>query len=290
MRILYLIKESLKGWSTHRQVTLPTLLTIGLCTFILTGAFLVLQGVWTYQVSSESRWKVEVFLQSGTENDYKLWGEDLLKDPAISEASFVSPQMAWSRFQRDFGPEMLQDLEVNPLPASWEFIVDQEFQSSYRVSSLLARLKSKPWVEEISSASQSLNMLESWGMRLKLGSSVIVLFLSFLIWLIIKNSVRMSLYSRSVLVENMKYLGASEFHIGFPFIFEAIIQTFIAVLVSFLVWQGLFDFVSINLPMMGEVFVMSWELFPYVWAVWTFMAVLTAWKTVQHSLREHWEN
>lgn len=289
LKIGYLIKESLRGWATHKQVTLPTLLTIGLCTFILTGSFLILKGIWNFEVESDSRWKVEVFLTSGQTSEYQNYGQLLKQDPAVSQLKFISPEMAWSRFQQDFGPELLQELDHNPLPASWEFTVASDYQSSYRMSSLLKRLKAYDWVDEISSSSKSLEMLESWGVRLKLSLSMIVIFLAFMIWLILKNSVRMSLYSRQLLVENMKYIGASEFYIGFPFILEAILQASIASVISFGVWHLIFDFIAVNLPMIGEIFVMDWSLFPFVFGFLVFIGVLTSWRTVQLYLRETWE-
>lgn len=285
----YLIRESIRGWSTHRQVTLPTLLTVGLCTFILVGSFLILQAIWNFQLDSESRWRVEVFLHMSSDQEYQDFGDWLRKDPATSGVKFVSPELAWKRFQKDFGPELLQELDENPLPASWEFHVSKDHQSSFRLSALTRRIQSQPIVDEVNSSSESLQMIENWGLRLKLTLSMVVLFLTFMIWLILKNSVKMSLYSRQVLVENMKYLGASESFISFPFILESLIQSLIACVLSFLSWQFIFEFISVNLPMIGEIFVMDWGLFFPLWLGLSFLGLLTSWRTVQTYLRETWE-
>ncbi len=44
------------------------------------------------------------------------------------------------------------------------------------------------------------------------------------LFLIIGNAVRLSLFSRKLLVENLKYAGGSAFFIEFPFLLEGIMQ------------------------------------------------------------------
>lgn len=287
--IWHLIKDSLIGWVRHRSVTLPTLLTMGLCTFILIGALLILQNIWAFSFQQEDRWKVEVFLETGSDSEIEQWKRELTKLPAVSVVKYYSIEDAWRRFQKDFGKELLRELESNPLPASFEFVIDSKWRSSYKMDRLLAQLEEFKWTDEVSSSSETLQLMESWGLKIKLGMTVIILFLMLLIWVILRNSVRMSLYSRELIVENMKYIGAEEWAIAFPFLLETILQSALSVTISYGFWYLIGLFLGHNLPLVSEVFTVSWSLYPWIFGAIAWVGILTAWQAVKLNLRENWE-
>ena len=70
------------------------------------------------------------------------------------------------------------------------------------------------WVEKIA----------AWKFKMIFWPICISLLLLVTLSLIICNSVRLSLLSRKLLVENMKYAGGSYFFIEFPFVMQGAIQ------------------------------------------------------------------
>ena len=88
----------------------------------------------------------------------------------------------------------------------------------------------------------------------------ISVLLLFTLSLIICNSVRLSLLSRRLLVENMKYAGGSHFFIEFPFVMQGVIQGLVGsglavILLAAVVRSvaGVFPIIEANLGGLGLV-------------------------------------
>ena len=99
----------------------------------------------------------------------------------------------------------------------------------------------------------------------------------------------MSLYSRELIVENMKYLGAEEWAIALPFLVETILQSVVSITISYTFWYLIGLFLGVNLPLVAEVFQVHWDLYPWIFLVISGVGVLTAWQSVKVNLRENWE-
>ena len=69
--------------------------------------------------------------------------------------------------------------------------------------------------------------------------------------LIICNSVRLSLLSRKLLVENMKYAGGSPFFIEFPFVLEGMMQGFVGSSLSVLLLGVVVNSLARAIPMLA---------------------------------------
>ncbi len=130
------------------------------------------------------------------------------------------------------------------------------------------------WVERIS----------SWKFSLLFWPFSISFLLLTTLSLIIGNSVRLSLFSRKLLVENMKYAGGSSFFIVFPFVLEGLIQGLVGSLLSVFFFIFLFNSLQNLLPV-AAVYLSGygWMLFLVVLLV-TFLSVYFSWRSVHRFL------
>ena len=78
-------------------------------------------------------------------------------------------------------------------------------------------------MEEASANSLYLDWMEKWRVPVEAGSTLLMLLVAGALSLIIHNAVKLNLYSRRILVENMKYCGAGEMFILAPFLMEGVL-------------------------------------------------------------------
>jgi cell division transport system permease protein len=163
----------------------------------------------------------------------------------------VSKDDALVEFKRDFGDEMIRSLETNPLPHSFMVYPSEPFQSASRNKLLVDRIKQMEEVEEATANTLYLAWLDKWRWPVEGGSTLLMLLVAGALSLIIHNAVKLNLYSRRILVENMKYCGAGEGFILAPFLLEGLILGVAGSLigvVSLAFLMGLARVVSPTLP------------------------------------------
>jgi cell division transport system permease protein len=142
---------------------------------------------------------------------------------AFDSVVFVGKDAALREFRRDFGEEMTRHLEVNPLPHSYHVHPSGAPLSAVRMKALREEILRMPGVEEVSGNFTRLEWLDRWRAPLETGSLALLAVLAAALALVVHNAIKLSLYARRGLVENMKYCGASGFFILAPFALEAVL-------------------------------------------------------------------
>jgi cell division transport system permease protein len=126
--------------------------------------------------------------------------------------------MALQRMQEKFGPDMLQGLDENPLPASFVLKVDKSIFEPQAAEILVKKLRSYPEVDDVVFAAEILNRLS----RIMKSIEIIGLALSCLVALaaifIVGNTVRLVISDRRKTVEIMQMVGATRSYILMPFV------------------------------------------------------------------------
>jgi cell division transport system permease protein len=92
------------------------------------------------------------------------------------------------------------------------------------VAELRNALAREDYFEEVQAPVEWVEKIAAWKFRMVFWPICISVLLLFILSLIICNSVRLSLFSRRLLVENMKYAGGSHFFIEFPFVMQGVVQ------------------------------------------------------------------
>ena len=88
----------------------------------------------------------------------------------------------------------------------------------------VAAISREGYFDEVQAPVDWATRVSEWKFRMVFWPVCLSLLLLVTLSLIICNSVRLSLLSRRLLVENMKYAGGSPFFIEFPFVLEGMMQ------------------------------------------------------------------
>jgi cell division transport system permease protein len=168
---------------------------------------------------------------------------ELSRLPGVASARFVGRDEALVRFRRQLGPqsELLDDLEVNPLPDGVELVLSPGATTG---PEMIAFIKERSGVGEVVSGRPWLKRLEraltaGGDLALALG---ILLFLGVV--LVASNTVRLAVHVRRRQLELMSLVGASSGYMRGPFLVEAVLQGLMAAALASLLLWGLFNLLA----------------------------------------------
>lgn len=226
---LYSMRQSIQGLFRNLWLAIITSGLIAISLVILGGFLLVTVNVNQFIHNIGSNVEISVFLNEGT-NATEV--EDKLDnlDGVISHR-YVSKEEGLSDFATTMGdPSLLSELEGenNPLPDLLRVRVTEPEQ----VAVVAASIQAFPEVELVDYGSELVTRL------MEITSSLNTVFLVFgvaiafgAVFLII-NIIRLSVLARQDEVSIMKYLGASNGYIRFPFLMEGMVIGWMGTLVA----------------------------------------------------------
>lgn len=221
----YLLLEAFRGFRSDKFLSITSVITIGICTSVFAGLLLAFFLVLSLGGRGGEESLVRVFPAPGAENPASLDALEarLRSMPGLDSIVFVSKDDALAEFRRDFGEEMIRSLDWNPLPHSFLLYPSAGYRTSAQNRILVDKLKRMPEIEEASSNTLYLAWVDRWKLPVMAGAGMLMVLVGGALSLIIHNAVKLNLYSRRVLVENMKYCGASQAFILTPFLLEGLI-------------------------------------------------------------------
>lgn len=224
-QLSYLISESFRGWKQNHTVILPSLVTIFLCSALLAASFVALGGGLRLMSAEKSLYTIEAFLPGAVSDDSVAIIKNRLEHfRNIDSVYYVSADSALKDFRRHFSGEMLELVDGNPIPPFFRLTLVPEARNPVDLADVRHALTEETFFEEVQAPESWATRIAAWKFRMVFWPICISILLLVTLSLIIRNSVRLSLLSRRLLVENMKYAGGSYFFIVFPFVLEGIAQ------------------------------------------------------------------
>ncbi len=150
-------------------------------------------------------------------------------DPAIKTLDYISKETAAEEFAQIIGEDFIEFLGHNPLQSSFEI----QFNSSFVSINSLEMKKSEllglfPSVQEIAYNSSVLSVLGNNFSKIIFVLIIIVAFFLFLTIVMINTTVKLSIYSKRVVIKTMQLVGASKSFIRRPFVNRNLWLGFIA--------------------------------------------------------------
>ncbi len=231
----YYFSETFVSFKRNFLMGFTAITTVAITLFIV-GFFTVLvydiQGIIN---SIRSQVELAVYLEDNITPELKQYIEDeILSWEETDSITFVSKEQALERFkQQNEGSEILKEIQGNPLPASYEItLTDPE---SVELVALRFMDKDANYIEGVNDVVYG----QTYVRRLfsitaiigTIGMLIIVVLLLATIVLIF-NTIRLSIYARRKEIEVMKLVGASNWFVRMPFLFEGFFEGFFGSIIS----------------------------------------------------------
>ena len=250
--INYFIVDALKSIKRNITVSFAAMLTV-LVTFFVLGTF-TLVGLNFNKTIEDVADKIEikVYLQ----DDIKLVNQreveiKLSEQDGVKAVTYESKDEAFTKLKKDLDGNsgMLEgySLENNPLASS--YIVTLE-DASY-ASNVTKAVEDMTGVESVTNQQELIEKISRVVDFVQiLGVILFFVFIGVSIFLIM-NTIKLAVYSRRREVGIMKFVGATDWFIRWPFVIEGIIigaiGSLLATAVIYFIYRGVFGFIASNL-------------------------------------------
>ena len=154
--------------------------------------------------------------------------------PAVKSTEYITKEEAIRRLSEDLGEDFLQWLgnEENPLLPSIDVRFNADWANNDSIMALQSQLLKNPDVQEIYYQKSLVGLINQNVRRIGLALMVASLVLLVIAITLIRNTIRLSIYSKRFLVRSMQLVGATPAYIRRPFIRSGISQGFFGALIA----------------------------------------------------------
>lgn len=225
MKLWFLLKEGLSGFKRARLASFITITSVALA-LLLVGYFLLFSTNMNRWIGAKrSQMELEVFLENAIRD--KEGREIVSKIRAIegvAEVRFVSKEDAARRFQREFGRNIYDILESNPLPPSCTLKLKPGFQTTRSVAAIEKKIRAIEGVNDVVYARELFYLIDRYVTWIYLALGAFGLVLLTIAVILLFNTIRLTIFARRDIIEIMTLVGATTSFIKSPFIIEGFFQ------------------------------------------------------------------
>lgn len=259
----YFWGETFRSLFRNRFMAIASVLTVTLSMFIL-GVFLSAVLNINHMASYlENQVEMTVYLKDGLTTDQVMGiGKYLKAQPGMKEIKFTNKDQAMKDFRERMGDQqgLLDAINGNPLPASYQM----SFQTPEQLKTAAEVVAKYQGVETVQYGKDIIEQLYKVAQVIRLSGIVLIIFLAGAELFIISNTIRLTVFARRREIQIMKYVGASNGFIRWPFLFEGMVIGFLGSgFASLILWEG-YKTVVFEMAAAGLVFIPMIPLWPFM--------------------------
>ena len=251
----YFLKDAMNSLKRNITVSTASIATVAATLFILGIFMLTILNVNQGIVNVESKVEVKIFLKDDITTAQKTELEKNVKAVAgVTSVTFESKEQALANFKDQLGNQnqsLVEGLEKNnPMPSSYIVKVNDPTT----ITSVVEAVKGKAYILSIKDGREIVDKIMSITNTIKwVGSAIFVILIGVSLFLI-GNTIKIIVYSRRREIGIMKYIGATDWFIRWPFIIEGVFLGVIGALIAdgilFYAYKVVFAKVTTGLLMM----------------------------------------
>lgn len=253
--IRYFLKEGFSGLKKNLLMTVASIIAVAACISIMSFSYCVVSNLQYMLDQMEDSIGISVFLKGDlTSEDIENMKTTISGLDHVTNVTYISPADALDQLKDQWGAD--EDIFIglddtnNPLSHSFQVELDQiESQDA-----VLAELQKIEGVDKVEYGQSLSEMLMGVSNVFQVAGILVMLVLGVISVMIIINTIRISVMNRRVEINIMKYVGATDWFIRWPFIIEGIIIGLIGAVLPMLV----------GMPMYGKTVSLFYNHIPFV--------------------------
>ncbi|ADH61458.1 protein of unknown function DUF214 [Thermoanaerobacter mathranii subsp. mathranii str. A3] len=231
----YFLKEGFSNLARNRLMTIASITSVMAAMLILGLVVVIILNVnsLTYQV--ESQLELKAFLKDNISKEQVTQiGNDIKSIEGVTSVVFESKEEALRKFKQQLGDKsyLAEGLENdNPLPQSYIIKV----KDANLMKDISTKIKQINGVEKVSYGQDVVDKLLGIIKIIRIVGLSIILILFIISIVIISNTIKLGVFARRREINIMKYIGATDWFIRWPFLIEGVILGLIGALLSVII-------------------------------------------------------
>lgn len=227
------IIDALKSLKRNKTITFASIITVAATLFIF-GVFLIVAQTINMGVESvESKVEIKAYLIDEITTQEQSNIETILQGvEGVKEITYESKEEAFDKFKERLGEDnaILAGFseDRNPLPNS--FVVSlEEPEAAMRVEEALSGVRG---VEDVGNERETVERIIGLAKIIRTMGVVIFIILVLVSLFLISNTIKLAVYSRRREIGIMKFVGATDWFIRWPFLIEGMIMGLIGGIIA----------------------------------------------------------
>ena len=230
--VSYLIGEGFKNILKNKKSTVSSLIIMCLVMLVFGAFFLIGENINYIMNNVENAQAIQVFFKKDvTDEQAQKVGEIINKINGVNKIQFVSKAEAYNTVKTTIleNPNLAEGFEESFPPSYIVTFTDLSLKDSVK-----NEIEKIDIVNDITSSDETIETLMNLTKGIRIGTFIILVILIIFSIFIISNTIKMAVYSRRKEISIMKYVGATNSFIRWPFIVEGILIGVISALISIL--------------------------------------------------------
>ena len=236
----YFVKETFKSIKRNQLMSFASVSTVAVSLLVLGMFLLMVMNANNLAKYLESQVQVSVYMEDGASQNAIATTEKSLKAlPGVVKVTSINKDQAMAKFKKRLGDQnrLLDALgEENPFPNSFDVQVDKP----ERIAQIVPKIDEMKGVETAKFGQEVVEHMFKLTELLRMGGILLVFLLALATLFIISNTIRITVFARRREVSIMKYVGATNWFIRWPFLLEGMFLGFAGSVVATLVLMQIY--------------------------------------------------
>ncbi|MGM0365328.1 MAG: permease-like cell division protein FtsX [Actinomycetota bacterium] len=248
-RAKYYFGETFSGFKRNFLMGFTAITTVAITLFMVGMFSILVYDVMMILNSVKSQVEIAVYLEDNVTEDLKNYLEEEISGwEEIKDVKFVSKEVALEQFrQQNEGSDILREIQGNPLPSSFELTLNDPEKVDQVALRFLDRDGS--YIEGVNDVIYGQNYVNRLFSVIAIVGTISILVIIVLLLatiVLIYNTIRLSIHARRKEIEVMKLVGASNWFVRIPFLFEGFFEGIVGSLISATILYFLGNFLLIR--------------------------------------------
>lgn len=275
----YLIGEGIRSVFKNKKASIASLGTMCATMFVFGVFFAVGENINSFVNNLEGEQAIRVNIEkTATEEEIATLGEEIKKIEGVNEIEFRSEDDALQIMKDRFGDNayILDTYEDQNIFSASYIVTLTDLNLNLQVQDEITKLAS---VKNITNENQTITTLISVANGIRIVTVTLLALLIIISVFIISNTIKLTVHARRKEISIMKYVGATNTFIRFPFMVEGIIIGIVAgaitILLLGLAYNGIMGTVagSETLRLIGVNIVSFSEMFNLIVTVYLILGI-----------------
>jgi len=249
IRPKYFFGETFSGLKRNFLMCFTAITTVAITLFIVGLFSIVVYDIQSVMSSIERQVELAVYLEDNISEELKEYiGNEIKSWDETKEVKYISKEKAMEKFKEQMeGSSILKEIQGNPLPASFEI----RLTDPKKVDQVALRFLDRDGnyikgVDEVVYGKSYVSKLFSITAVIGTITFLIIIVLVLSTIVLIFNTIRLSIHARRKEVEVMKLVGATNWFVRTPFLFEGFFEGFAGSVISVVALYFMSNFLIIK--------------------------------------------
>jgi len=257
----YIIKEGIINAYRNKLMSLASI-SIVTASLLIFGIFFLISVNLNYNTKIlKSQPEMEVFCKPELDDAQVDTVENAIRNNGMIQSyTKVTKQEAYEKAKKILGEDdkILEGIDDSFLPVSFVIKLKDPGDSG----EVVKRFKSMNGVDDVKYSQKAIDFISRFTYWIKVISGLLLTVLLVVSMFIIANTIKLTVFARRKEINIMKYVGATDWFIRWPFVIEGVIIGFIGALVAFALTG--YGYNALEARISGDILSVSSDLLKFV--------------------------